>query len=145
VIVTVAPDLSEVTAVLPSGEWLRLGGFNPETQEPWVSPEAATEYAKACVGREGFWNSPDVPMDPAPVLPNLTQRQFRLGLLSAGLLAGVETAIDALPEPDRTAAKIEFEYASVVVRTDPWVTDLAAVLGLTDQEIDTLWLWASAL
>jgi hypothetical protein len=81
----------------------------------------------------------------APKLPDLTMRQFRLGLLHAGLLDGVEAAIDALPEPDRSAARIEFEYASIVVRTDPWVSALAAMMGLTDQEIDSLWAWASSL
>lgn len=78
-------------------------------------------------------------------LPDLTMRQFRLGLLASGLLTGVSTAIEALPEPDRSAAQIEYEYAGVVVRTDPWVSALATTMGLTDQEIDDLWVWASAL
>jgi hypothetical protein len=84
-------------------------------------------------------------LNPSPGLPDLTMRQFRLGLLSAGLLDDVIAAIDALPEPDRTLAGIEFEYARTVVRTDPWVQSLAVVLGLTSEEIDALWIWASSL
>lgn len=82
---------------------------------------------------------------PRPVLPNLTMRQFRLGLFSAGLLGPVETAIAALDEPERTAAQIEFEYAREVIRTDPWIGALSAPLGLTEEQIDALWTWAAGL
>lgn len=102
---------------------------------------------------DGVWSIPSqeaydailAALTPAPVMPDLTMRQFRLGLLSAGLLTSVEAAIDALEEPERSAARIEFEYASLVVRTDPWVAALAAVLGITSEEIDTLWTWAAGL
>ena len=81
---------------------------------------------------------------PAP-LPSLTMRKFRLGLLSAGLLDDVNAAIDSLPEPDRSVARVEFEYAGEVVRTDPWIAALADPLGLTEAEIDALWAWAAGL
>lgn len=90
---------------------------------------------------EAFSDPPPTP----PVLPDLTMRQFRLGLLNAGLLDDVEAAIDDLPEPDRSVARIEFEYASLVVRTDPWVAALAVPLGLSEGEIDDLWTSAAAL
>lgn len=101
----------------------------------------------------GVWAIPDLEayeavmaeLTPPVLLPNLTMRQFRLGLLSAGLLAGVDAAIDGLDEPERSAARIEFEYAGEVVRTDPWVTTLAAVMGLSAAEIDALWAWAAGL
>lgn len=86
------------------------------------------------------------PPDPTPeILPDLTMRQFRLGLLGAGLLDDVTAAIEGMQEPAKSAAMIEFEYASVVVRTDPLVSTLAAGLNLTDEQIDALWRSAGAL
>lgn len=83
----------------------------------------------------------DAPQEPEP-LPNLTMRQFRLGLLSAGLLDDVESAVAAMPGDEGKAARIEFEYAVEVIRTAPLVSALAAVLGITDEQVDALWLSA---
>ena len=48
---------------------------------------------------------------PAPRVPAaVTMRQARLALLGANLLSSVDTAIDALPEPTKSAARIEWEY-----------------------------------
>jgi hypothetical protein len=53
-IVTVAEDLSSVTAVAEDGAWLRLSGRNPETLAPWASAEEAEAYARSAEGRPGF-------------------------------------------------------------------------------------------
>ena len=76
---------------------------------------------------------------------DLTMRQFRLGLLGAGLLQDVDAAIAAMPEPAKSAASIEFEYATVVVRDNALVDGLTASLGLTEEQIDALWLAALEL
>lgn len=78
-------------------------------------------------------------------LPVLTMRQFRLGLLGAGLLGTVTAAIEAMPEPARSAALIEFDYASEVLRDNPLVLSLAAALNLSPEMIDDLWRSAAQL
>lgn len=88
------------------------------------------------------WSVVDLP---PPPLPDLTRRQFRLGLLNAGLLDAVDAAIEALPEPDRSVAKIEYGDGARFVRTDPWIAALADPLGLAEAEIDALWRWAAGL
>lgn len=77
--------------------------------------------------------------------PQLTMRQFRLGLLGSGLLGLVENAIDSMQDPAKTAARIEFEYAATVARNHPLVESLSSQLGLTDEQIDALWSHAAGL
>ena len=75
----------------------------------------------------------------------VTMRQARLALLGAGLLTQVEAAIDALPEPQRSAARIEWDYSSEVHRGRAFVQQLGHALGLTDQQLDDLFTQAAAL
>lgn len=77
--------------------------------------------------------------------PPLSARQFRLGLLAHGLLTQVDEAVAALEEPQRSAAEIEWEYATSFDRTHPLVAALSAHIGLTDEQIDEMWLEAKEL
>lgn len=73
----------------------------------------------------------------------VTMRQAKLALLQAGLLDEVDAAIAAEPTPK--AIKIEWEYASEVRRD--WVNTLgfAAMLGMTDELLDDLFVLAAGL
>lgn len=83
---------------------------------------------------------------PPPVVPQIvTMRQARLALLGAGLLEQVDAAINALTEPDKTAARIEWDYSSEVHRSKPFVQMLGAALGLTSQDLDNLFTQAAQL
>lgn len=88
-----------------------------------------------------------IPLYAAPPLPMkaLSARQFRLGLHANGLLSSVQGSIDSLDEPGRTAAQIEWEYATQIERDHPLVNNLSAQLGLTDEQIDAMWLAALEL
>ena len=68
----------------------------------------------------------------------ISMRQCRLALLGAGLLDNVDAAIATLPEPDKSAAIIAWEYGAVVERLSPFVLSMIPLLGLTDAEIDNL-------
>lgn len=86
------------------------------------------------------------PVDPTPIGPQVvTMRQARLALLSIGLLDQIETAIDAMDEPERTIAKIEWDYSSEVHRDKPFVNSLGATLGLDDEAIDALFAAAALI
>lgn len=89
-----------------------------------------------------------VHLNPPPVLqvPQVvTMRQARLALLGAGLLTQVDAAIDALPEPQRSAARIEWDYSSEVHRSRAFVQQLGHALGLSDEQLDDLFTQAAAL
>lgn len=73
----------------------------------------------------------------------VTMRQARLALLDLDLLSSIDEAINAMPEPDKTKAKIEWEYAAVVERNSDWVSDLGQQLGLSDTQIDDLFRLAA--
>ena len=68
----------------------------------------------------------------------ITMRQCRLALLGAGLLDNVDAAIATLPEPDKSAATIAWEYGAVVERLSDFVVGMGPLLGLTDLDIDAL-------
>ena len=86
------------------------------------------------------------PAAASPQVPaSVTMRQARLALHAAGLLSQVEVAIEALPEPNRTVARIEWDYASEVHRASEFVTLLGAALELDKQSLDDLFLKAREL
>ena len=73
-------------------------------------------------------------------MPHLTARQLRLGLLSLGKLGDVPAAIAALPSPDKEQAEIEWQYASEFRRLHPLIVQLIPILGLSDDQIDGVWI-----
>ena len=81
----------------------------------------------------------------AAMFPDLTMRQFRLALLNANLLHLVDATIAGMPEPQKAAALIEWEYAATVKRDHPLVVDLSEALGMTEEQIDTMWIAAKAI
>lgn len=75
----------------------------------------------------------------------VTARQARLALNAQGLLAQVETAIQALPEPDRTTISLEWEYAGTIERLSPWIAVMGSGLGLSDSQLDDLFVLAATM
>ena len=91
---------------------------------------------------DGEWTE----TEPVSYIPQeVTMRQARLALLENGLLANVQPAINSLPEPDKTKAQIEWEYSNALQRSNPFVDVLGAALGLSSQDLDDLFIQASAL
>ena len=82
---------------------------------------------------------------PVVVPHEVTMRQARLALHAADKLAQVDAAIAAMPEPQRTAASIEWEYSNALQRSNPFVAQLGAALGLDAAGIDALFVEASKL
>lgn len=80
-----------------------------------------------------------------PVPRAVSMRQARLALLGDSLLDGVSTAIAALPEPDKSTAAIEWEYATEVRRDSALLATLCTAMGITDEQIDDLFLKAGKL
>lgn len=85
------------------------------------------------------------PAPPVVVPQSVTMRQARLALHAAGLLAGVDAAIASMQEPAKTAAAIEWEYASEVERNAGLVPAMAAALGMSEADIDDLFITAATL
>ena len=72
-------------------------------------------------------------------------RQYRLALLQAGLLSVVSAAIESLPSPQKEAAQIEWEYSQEVQRHHRLVPLMGAALGLSEEQIDQLFILGATL
>jgi hypothetical protein len=83
---------------------------------------------------------------PIPVPQSVTMRQARLALLGAGMLDSVGAALAAITDPAmRQAAEIEWEYAAEVERNAGLVQMLGPALGLTEAQLDALFIAAGGL
>ena len=85
---------------------------------------------------------------PAPVVTvpsKVTMRQARLALLGAGLLPSVNAAISAMEGAQGEAARIEWEYSQEVQRNRGLVMQLGTGLGMTEKQLDDLFIAAAAI
>ena len=80
-----------------------------------------------------------------PVPTTVSKRQARRALLAAGLLAAVETVINELPPAQRAVVLIEWNDSQEVRRDNPVTLQLAAAIGLTEEQIDALFITAAEL
>ncbi len=108
--------------------------------------EKFVEVPDSCKTGDVFLNDEWVtPVPPQYIPKEITMRQARLALLDAGLLGNVQAAINSLPEPDKTKAQIEWDYSNSLQRNNSFVSVLGTALGLSEQDIDNLFVQASAL
>ena len=105
--------------------------INTSTPADWMGktsivPPPFNAANQGAFFREGAWVvETAVPVVVVPT--SVTPRQARLALLQIGKLDAVSAALTAIPDPARrTAAQIEWEYATVIERNSPLVTSLAA-------------------
>lgn len=75
----------------------------------------------------------------------VSMRQARLALLRTGLLTDVNNALSSLEGNAGEEARITWEYATEVVRSDALVLSLAQALNWTDTQIDNLFDLAKSL
>ena len=114
----------------------------------WVRADAPPplEAGQCAVFAGDVWVIYDAEPADAPAVPaEVTMRQARLALHAAGKLAAVNAAINALPDPPKTAALIEWEYSSTVRRESHFVAMLGPALGLDSAALDALFIAASKL
>lgn len=76
----------------------------------------------------------------------VSQRQIRTQLVLDGFdLNDVQLAINGLTEPNKSIAQIAWDYAITFERDSPLLMCLANNLGLTQNNVDTIFLNASKL
>jgi hypothetical protein len=73
----------------------------------------------------------------------LTARQIRLGLIRTGVsLSLIQNAINALPSPARDEAQAYLEFSTVINWAHPMTQTLVALVGISDQQAETMWMIA---
>ena len=126
---------------LLSGAWV-LGAYNQyhlteETKDQYTYPVDGWIHAESLDAAIQYFANASK--------STITLRQAKLALLNAGKLQDVINAIAALPEPQKTAAQIEFDYANDVERNSVLLGTIAAAIGLTAEELDQLFDSAKVL
>ena len=114
----------------------------------WVradAPPAVIDGQSAVFVGDGWIVADEEPPEIVWVPAEVTMRQAQRALLDAGLLDAVEAAINALPEPPRRAAKIDWEMSSTMRRDSQFVQLLAPALGMTSTQLDALFVAAAKL
>ena len=114
----------------------------------WVradAPPALNDGQCAVFAGDGWVIYDAEPAVVVPVPAEVTMRQARLALHAAGKLTAVNAAINALPDPPKTAALIEWEYSNSVRRDSQFVALLGPALGLDAAGLDALFISASKL
>lgn len=86
-----------------------------------------------------------IPAPVVPIVPEVSMGQAKLALHAAGKLALVESAIAALPEPQRTKAQIDWTSRATVRRDHPSVAFIGSAAGLSEAEIDALFAAAALI
>lgn len=74
----------------------------------------------------------------------ITSRQGKRALVAADLYQPALTALNAMPEPAKTLALIDWD-APTWQRNDPTLAAMAAALGLTSAQLDALFAQAATL
>jgi hypothetical protein len=89
-------------------------------------------------------NTPEPYIAPPPPIPATVTRFQALAVLAAGgYLDTVHAYIDTLPRSNIT--RLAFENATDWERTSPTINALATMLGLTDAQVDELFIAASKI
>lgn len=90
---------------------------------------------------KGIFIAPPIP----GTIPDVTPRQMRQALILYGVYDLIEPALDQLPEPMKSLAKVEWEYSLAFQRTRPIVQQVGQLLGWNDDQLDALWIFAGTL
>jgi hypothetical protein len=112
--------------------------------DTWVQSDVA---GPGWTYANGVFTAPVVPPPPPPSTNPadypLRPDQFFAMLDIAGLTASVNAALDAISDPTAKAiAKAKFNHTQVFNRSNPLFETLKAGVGVTDAQIDAMWMQA---
>lgn len=80
-----------------------------------------------------------------PVPQTVTKAQGKAALLEFGVYEGVVSYIESLPDREKILALIAFSDTNEWQRQSPFLTQCAVELGLSEEDLDNLFLLASEI
>jgi hypothetical protein len=102
-----------------------------------LNPSETVLLDSLVLNHEGIYRKKIEPVSP---------RQIRTALVISGVsIQAIEQGLDSLNEPERSIAKIAWEFSNEFNRNNPLVDSLAPLLGLTQEQLDSLWELAKTL
>lgn len=131
-----------MTKFYADGAGRYLGGFDGA-----AAPAGSIEVPLAPAAAWQVWNGAAWAAVPAvAVVPaRIPMLNAHLVLIEAGWMDGINTYINALPEPMRSRAVAYFNLAQTMERTHSLVLGIPSALGKTEAEVDALFIAAAAL
>lgn len=79
-------------------------------------------------------------------IKDVTPRQIRQAMVLSGVtMEQIDAAIASLPEPTKSLARIEWEYSTLFIRSNPLVSSVGTMLGWSSDQLDALWRLAATL
>ncbi|GEM_PF-1666418 len=75
----------------------------------------------------------------------VTMRQARQAMLFSGILSQVDALIAGMPGEEGESARIDWSHARDVKRDWPLIAALGPQMGLTEQQIDGLFIYAASI
>lgn len=76
---------------------------------------------------------------------NVTARQMKKALAILGKLTGIESFIANLSEPNKTLIGIEWRESNEFLRANPILNSMAALMGLSQTDLDNIFKYARTL
>lgn len=129
-----------------------------ETQEEWRGEridgiahprnigQLWSDEELAAIGLERYTAPKQEPVPVDPLTLPISRVQFKAVLRIAGLYDAVVAAIDAIDDPaTKAVALTKFEDSDRYDRDDPLFAMLAPAIGVTDEQIDALWVQAQEI
>ena len=100
--------------------------FTPEEEAEWDAMEADYEANADLYRRRSM---------------SVSNKQLRLALNDAGVYGNVESAM--AKSTNTTELEIYWDYSTTINRLDPWIVAVAEGMGLTDEQVDSIFEEAS--
>lgn len=121
-------DFESEVVVVDDGQGAHIAIWNrPEPQPTAEELESARPAAEAWAARQA--------------MPTLTPAQLDLALLQFGLLDAVEAFVAAA---DRET-QIAYKKVKTFKRSNRLLNTAAGLLGMTDEQVDAVWMYGAAL
>jgi hypothetical protein len=129
------------------GTYTENGYIRREADGAYIPPDPANMDYQAALAHVAAGDTitayvvspPSTNPNDYPLLPD----QFFAMLDIAGLTASINAALDAISDPKTKAiAKAKFNHTLVFERSNPLFETLKAGVGVTDAQIDAMWMQA---
>lgn len=83
---------------------------------------------------------------PPPVPQSVSRAQGKAALIQAGLWSAVVAYVDAMTDPtDKALAEVALNDTTEWLRTSPFLNQAATALGMTEQDLDNLFIQAAQI